>query len=376
MDDQADTPKSPNPTSKTTTSDTRSSGATTKPSGATTKPSGDAAEPSGPSTNPRPATTTRSTTSRTGSDVRTDDRTEDRDARTVPQRAPSPATGSGDAPKVAKVATVATAAAPVAPSAAARGAGSPPVGLLNSMWRYRGMCTAIVVVCVVLSVGIGYLVSPGPKATATIALKTPGADNVLAPVSSSDAALARYTAQRARFATSDAVLGNVAAALGTKDLAALRDRLTIAPSTDSNAITVAASGANAAEAVNLANEVARAYGEETEKQVSDLTDAALSSIDKNVTELRSEITANGSSAVNGAAAATLAQVQQRAASIRTSSAVLGDGVDFVVKPDMSSVKDNKLPLKEAALGLIIGLVIAGTVAYLRADNEAASEQDA
>lgn len=366
MDDQADTPKSPNPTSKTTTSDTRSSGATTKPSG-------DAAKPSGPSTNPRPATTTRSTTSRTGSDVRTDDRTEDRDARTVPQRAPSPATGSGDAPKVA---TVATAAAPVAPSAAARGAGSPPVGLLNSMWRYRGMCTAIVVVCVVLSVGIGYLVSPGPKATATIALKTPGADNVLAPVSSSDAALARYTAQRARFATSDAVLGNVAAALGTKDLAALRDRLTIAPSTDSNAITVAASGANAAEAVNLANEVARAYGEETEKQVSDLTDAALSSIDKNVTELRSEITANGSSAVNGAAAATLAQVQQRAASIRTSSAVLGDGVDFVVKPDMSSVKDNKLPLKEAALGLIIGLVIAGTVAYLRADNEAASEQDA
>ena len=57
-------------------------------------------------------------------------------------------------------------------------------------------------------------------------------------------------------------------------------------------------------------------------------------------------------------------------------AVLGDGVEFVVNPDESSVSSQQLPIREAALGLILGLVIAGTVAYLRADSDAAKQRRA
>ncbi|HRW40813.1 MAG TPA: hypothetical protein P5193_04625 [Microthrixaceae bacterium] len=246
---------------------------------------------------------------------------------------------------------------------------------MSAMWRYKGMCVVIVVVCVLASTAIGFLLTPEPSATATIALKTPSQDNVLAPGSTGDASLARYTAQRARFVTSDAVLGNVGKSLGVDDLNELRDQLEVKPSTDSNIITITASGTTSDDAVRLATEVTRSYGEETEKQVNDLTDAALRSIDESAGQVRATITGSNA-AVNEAAASTLGQLQQKAATIRTSSAVLGDGVEFVVNPDESSVSSQQLPIREAALGLILGLVIAGTVAYLRADSDAAKQRRA
>jgi len=244
-----------------------------------------------------------------------------------------------------------------------------PVGLLGAMWRYKGMCALIVVVCVVLSIGVGFLLTPQPSATATIALRTPSQENVLAPGSVGDASLARYTAQRARFVTSDDVLSNVGHSLGNDDLNKMRGELDVTPSKDSNIITITASGASGKDAVRLATDVTRAYGEETEKQVGELTRAALKSIDESAAEVRATITGNNV-AVNDAAASTLGQLQQRAATLRTSSAVLGDGVEFVVNPDDSSVVSQRFPIKEAALGLVLGLLIAGTVAYLRADSEA------
>ena len=51
-------------------------------------------------------------------------------------------------------------------------------------------------------------------------------------------------------------------------------------------------------------------------------------------------------------------------------------MEFVVNPDESSVSSQQLPIREAALGLILGLVIAGTVAYLRADSDAAKQRRA
>ena len=39
------------------------------------------------------------------------------------------------------------------------------------MWRYKGMCSLIIVVCVLLSVGVGFLLTPQPSATATSVLQ-------------------------------------------------------------------------------------------------------------------------------------------------------------------------------------------------------------
>lgn len=251
----------------------------------------------------------------------------------------------------------------------------PPVSVLGAMWRYRWMCIVIVVVCVLLSSVVGLFLTPKTSATATIALKTPSQDNVLTPGATGDASLARYTAQRASFVTSDAVLSNVAQTLKLEDVTKLRDQLTVTPSTDSNIITITASGDSAKQAVALASEVARAYASETQKQVAALTDAAIKSINESSAQVKSTVTPNNV-AVNDAAATTLGQLQLRASTIRTNSALLGDGVEFVVQPTAGSVVNPGLPIREAGLGFVIGLVIASTAAYLRADSEDSVESSA
>ena len=225
------------------------------------------------------------------------------------------------------------------------------------------------VVCVVLSGVVGLFLTRKTSATATIALKTPSQDNVLTPGATGDASLARYTAQRARFVTSDAVLGNVAQTLKLDDVTKLRSQLEVTPSTDSNIVTITASADSGKQAVALASEVARAYAIETQKQVTALTDAAIKSIDESAANVRSTLGPGAGTAVNDAAAATLGQLQLRASTIRTNSALLGDGVEFVVEPKQDSVVNPGLPIREAGLGFVLGLVIAATVAYLRADSE-------
>src|SRR5690606_38198374 len=174
---------------------------------------------------------------------RTSARTSDREVK-----------GSGDdaapaTPPVGPAPAATPRAADAAPAVSA--GGDAPVGLLSAMWRYKGMCVVIVVVCVLASTAIGFLMTPEPSATATIALKTPSQDNVLAPGSPGAASLAGYTAPRARFVTSDAVLGNVGKSLGVDDLNELRDQLEVKPSTDSNIITITASGTTSDDAVRL-----------------------------------------------------------------------------------------------------------------------------
>ncbi len=251
-----------------------------------------------------------------------------------------------------------------------------PVSVLGAMWHYRWMCIAIVAVCVVLSGVVGLFLTPKTSATATIALKTPSQDNVLTPGSTGDASLARYTAQRARFVTSDAVLGNVASALKLDDLASLRNQLEVTPSTDSNIVTISATGDSSKQAVQLATAVARAYAVETEKQVKALTDAAIKSINDSVEAATRAASGASSSTAKDAAASTISQLQLRASTIQTNSALLGDGVEFVVEPNPESVSSPGLPIREIGLGVVIGLVVAATAAYLRADAEDRSEHPA
>ncbi|MGZ4804648.1 MAG: hypothetical protein ACXV9P_18760, partial [Acidimicrobiia bacterium] len=87
------------------------------------------------------------------------------------------------------------------------------------------MSAGIVLVTVLLSLGAALLVAPRSTATATVALSTPPQNSVLAAGIQGDASLARYTAQRAGFVTSDAVLLTVAKELGSKDITALRNDL-------------------------------------------------------------------------------------------------------------------------------------------------------
>ena len=89
-------------------------------------------------------------------------------------------------------------------------------GVLASMWDYRVMCAAIVVIVVAVSVSAGLLVQPRAQAKATILLSPPPTGGVLAPDVQGDASMARYTAQRAAFVMTDKTLNTVADKLAGK----------------------------------------------------------------------------------------------------------------------------------------------------------------
>lgn len=242
--------------------------------------------------------------------------------------------------------------------------------LFASMWRYKLMSVLIVGACVLLSAGVGFLVAPPATAVATIALKTPMANNVLSPGATGDATLARYTVQRARFVTSDAVISAVAEELGRSDVAGVRANVSATPAANSNILTVEVTAETPEEAVELADAVVAAYRSQTRTQVEVLTADAIAAIEASAGSVRQNLAQSPpSGSVEANAAATLGQLQLQASEITTNSALLGDGVEFVVAPRLDSVVVAGFPLREMALGLVVGLVIAATVSWLRADRE-------
>jgi succinoglycan biosynthesis transport protein ExoP len=237
-------------------------------------------------------------------------------------------------------------------------------GVLASLWKYRGTSAAIVSVVVLLSVGVGFLAQPrGAQAKATIALSSPPAKSVLAPGVQGDASLARYTAQRAAYVTSDAVLRTVAASLRRSDITKLRRAISATASTSSNTIVIVADADTDREAVQLAAATVAAYRSETTHEVQRLTDAAIASIAQSSRRVQADASA-GSKSIS----TTVSQLAVQASEIRVSSALFGDGVDFVAAPRADAVTRASIPLREAALGLVLGLLLAATAAWIRADR--------
>ena len=186
-------------------------------------------------------------------------------------------------------------------------------GVLDALWRFRWSSAAIVLFVVAVSVSVGLLAQPKAQAKATILLATPPENSVLTPSIQGDSSLARYTAQRAAFVTSDQMLDAVAANLAapttakagvaangapattvpirhtdTRSFTDLRHDLTAAPSSTSNAIVITARGNSADDAVRLADAAVAAYRSETAKEVADLTNAAVRSIQDSETSVRQD----------------------------------------------------------------------------------------
>jgi Mrp family chromosome partitioning ATPase len=240
--------------------------------------------------------------------------------------------------------------------------------LLGSLWRFRGMSVAVVLGMIVLTFLVTTQTSPGATATATLGLRTPSSDNVLAPGVQGDASLGRYTAQRARFINSDATMNDVAERVASADATAVRGRLLVTASQTSNYITVKAEGDTAADAVALADAVVGAYRDQTASQVAVSTDAAVSAIQSQI-DVTLQNAEGSAGAVSDAAATTVSGLQAEIAALRTSQAIYGDGVEFVVIPDVESAVTRGLPIRSLALGAIVGLAIAMSLAWWRADRD-------
>jgi Mrp family chromosome partitioning ATPase/capsular polysaccharide biosynthesis protein len=236
--------------------------------------------------------------------------------------------------------------------------------LLGAMSRYRVMCALIVLAIAILSVVGALATAGGAAATATIGLRTPQVDNVLVPGLQGDASLGRYTAQRARFVTSDEVMTVVADTIGASSTSSVRSRLEVQPSGTANIITVTAEGTTKRRAIDLALAVVDAYGRQTEIQVADRTAAAVDALQAQIDAL----VASTDETLISSAESTVSDVQLEIADLQATQAVFGNGVEFVVEPTTRSASTPALPLRELLLGIVVGLGIAATAAWARADR--------
>ncbi len=240
-------------------------------------------------------------------------------------------------------------------------------GLFPSIWRYRWLSLVIVIVLTALSGAAGYLTTPPVSASSTVALKNPSATNVVAPGVVGDASTARYIQQRTDFFTSDKVLDQVAAGLPDTSVSSLRHRIKATSTAGSSVITVTATGPDAAQAVALADSVVVAYRTASKKLMDDQTDAAVAEIAKSQKQLEAD--AGGKTGASATAAAqTLGVLQQQVAALKTDDQLFADGVDFVQQARPEDAVVPGPPIREFALGLIIGLAVASVVAWLRADR--------
>ncbi|MBF5080363.1 AAA family ATPase [Quadrisphaera sp. INWT6] len=259
--------------------------------------------------------------------------------------------------------------APAQSSGARQGTGTGP---LTALRRYARSSAAIVVVAGIASAAVGVLLAPAPSARAVIELSTPSSSNLLAPGSANDATLTRYTAQRAAFVESDPVLEQVVGAVGGLTVQQLRGIVTVSTSAGSNTLDVGVAAATPERSELIAGAVVDAYRAQTTAQVDALTDAALSAVEASADEQREQLQLVPTGPAASAAATTLAGLAQQANELRTDRAVFGDGVEFA---RTAVVPAPGPPLREVALGLVVGLGLATAVAWLRADRDPRVEDE-
>lgn len=188
-----------------------------------------------------------------------------------------------------------------------------------------------------------WFTTPGATAVGQLGLVNPAAGNVLLPQPTGDATMARYTAQRALFAKSDAVLAEVDAAFPEQSIQELRGRISVTPSRTANAILISASGDSPDQAVELVEAVMASYRVITAADV----------------EERSNASAEGWEARGDEA---------RGAQVRLEGEAFGDGVEFEVSPTANDVQARSIITREVALGLVVGLGLGSLAAWAQEDG--------
>ena len=244
----------------------------------------------------------------------------------------------------------------------------PGPDLLDALWRYKKFVVAVTLAVFALSTAVGLLLTGQATAEATVALKAPSAQNVVAPGVQGDAALGRYSSQRALFAQSDQVLRAAAARLPGSTLNRLRGAVTVEPSSASTSMVVRARAATAQQAVDTVAAVVQAYREQTREQVRERSSRVVDALQQQSDRLRATLRQTPSGPIAQSATQTLADITRQVVAVETDGATFDDGVDFVRAATPQSAVTPGLPYREMALGLLLGVAVASTAAWLRADR--------
>jgi succinoglycan biosynthesis transport protein ExoP len=249
----------------------------------------------------------------------------------------------------------------------------PSPKILDALWRYRWSSLAIVALVVLISAATALLTAGGTGAQARIVLKTPDKAGVVGIDVTSEAAFVRYVNQRALFAVSDRVLSTAGTTLGgAVPVDVLRDEVTAAAAANGESIVVTVTGDNEATSSQIADAVTKAYQTESRADVQVSAQRTLDTLAARRQDIVGSLPGGGDRAAESnttAAATTLSDLDKQATTVRVAADQFGDGVSFVDKAVGQPPGTFGKVARDGAIGLVVGLLLAGVLAWVRADRD-------
>ncbi|NHD17210.1 MULTISPECIES: cell shape-determining protein [unclassified Actinopolyspora] len=240
----------------------------------------------------------------------------------------------------------------------------PAPNIVGALWRYRWSSLVVVVGTVLISVLVALTVGSAGAAQARIVLKSPGSVEALGYEVTSESGFVRYVNQRALFVTSDRVLESARKRLeASESIEELRESVEAKASDNGDSIVVRVDIGGAARSTEIANAVVAAYRRESEAEVSSAADSAVESLRSRRAEL-----VEGEGNTPGSVSSTVSELDQRITEINITAEQFGDGVSFTDKAVTDSSGVLTVLLRDAFVGLAVGLLLAATIAWARADR--------
>lgn len=245
--------------------------------------------------------------------------------------------------------------------ASSAGAGQSAIGPVEAFWRFRSWTVPITLVIGVLA-GLGALATSGTStATTTLYLTDPRGAPVFRDGSSNPADLGRYARQRAEFAQSANVLGEVISGLDqlrlvdpdvpAEDRDSLED-IVEATTTASSDVQVDCTAPDPEHALRVCSLVVENYVAMTNADIQQRADLQINVLLAERDRLIADAESQPSS---------IADVDGRISEISTEAVLFGSGVEFVEPPDVA--EDSRL-VPAAQLGIAALLFAAFAMAAL------------
>jgi Mrp family chromosome partitioning ATPase len=253
-------------------------------------------------------------------------------------------------------------------------------GLVLSILRYWRSSVLIVVLCAGVAYGASLLLPEKFVATARLGLLDPRRDDVFQGAGSLPSDLEVYTERQANIVTSNRVLGQVEGF----SIPELRADVT-ADGTNPGELVITASGATGREAQQKANSVADAYGDQVNEGTRDEADDRLAAIDRQRLEREDVVRDRAASLADTpndpvleaelrAAQNALTDLNEQISRIRTNADAFGNGIDFRDDARRPVTPTEPKPLRNAAVGGLFGVLLAGGLSWLRADRHRAADR--
>jgi hypothetical protein len=250
------------------------------------------------------------------------------------------------------------------------GTTSQQVGLVAAVWRFRWVTLAFLLVGGLLAAYVTLSANDASRAKATVALTDPRGNSIFRQGSSANVDLTRYTAERAAFAESVAVLQRAAEILADGSTSSTIDEVVeVKPRPDTSILVINAEAADPDDATAVADAVATAYQELALAETRQKADLALAGLDAQRQEALAVINdPTSTSAEVAAGTQTLSTVNARAAEIESAAELFGNGVAFADPAQLEAGGGKVELLRNAAAGAMIGLVLGAALSWVLADR--------